>query len=139
MIVYLCGPIDQVTGAEATAWRTAMAEELRKVGIAVFDPAAAFRCDLEGSVPAGNEEYIVAVDLLAVSVADALVVLETGRPTCGTYVEAGVAWEADVPIVVWGERSEVPPFLLGIADRVSAYLNDVVTDVQDVLSEEEEI
>lgn len=136
MIVYLAGPIDQVTRAEATAWRTAVAEALRKKGVAVFDPAAAFRCDLEGSVPSGNEKFIAEIDLEAVAMADALFVLEAEKPTCGTYVEVGVAWSHNVPIVVWGYPSKVPQMLRGVADRISPYLDNAITALEDVLSEE---
>lgn len=137
MIVYLAGAIDQVTGAEATGWRTSVAEALRKEGIAVFDPAAAFRCDLEGSVPTtGNEKFITEIDLEAVVMADALFVLETEKPTCGTYVEVGVAWSHHVPIIVWAYPNRVPMFLRGVADRISPYLDNVIADLVDVLAEE---
>lgn len=127
MIVYLSGPIDQATREEALDWRTTAAKALREKGVGVFDPAAAFRCDLDTPVPGGNERHIVQIDLHAVELADVLLVRETGTPTCGTYIEVGVAWARGKRIIVWEDgRADLPDFLLGVADHVCFPVADVV-------------
>lgn len=82
MLVYLAGPIDAIGRESAVGWRTAVAEELRGCGVAVFDPYSAFRNDTPWAEGAVLPSAVMdAVNRAAIRSSDVVLacLLEAGR------------------------------------------------------------
>lgn len=70
-------------------------------------------------------------DLDAVRSADAMLLHRIdGYRICGAYIEAGVAGEHDIPVVVWNDaESDVPEFLRWHADAICETMADAISGV----------
>lgn len=91
MKVYLCGPINGMSDAEANDWRT----EAKKRLPDTLDP---MRRDYRGKEAESYRE-IVELDKIDVERSDVLLVL-FGKPSVGTSMEIYHAWLHRVPVVV---------------------------------------
>ncbi len=95
MIVYLAGPINGCSDAEAKDWRTTARELLFDNGVDVLDPMVR---DYRGN-EAGNEARIVEGDKADILTADVVLVM-FARPSVGTSMEVLFAWQNSRPVVV---------------------------------------
>ena len=115
-LVYLAGPIDQVSIEAARGWRRSFTNHLMNPpGLAtVFDPAAAFTV-LDANKP-HDLSTVIAIDDFALSKADVVVVLrKIGAASKGTDREISAALTRKTPIVVYAVGywvSEIRQWLL---------------------------
>jgi len=104
MKVYLCGPIQGCTDAEANDWRTAVKQRFSQA----VDP---MRRDYRGK-QLSNYREIVDLDKRDIRGSDALLV-KYDKPSVGTSMEVMYAWERGIPVVVWCDPGVVlSPWLL---------------------------
>lgn len=94
-VVYLAGPINGCTDAEANDWRTYMKQRLTLVGVDTLDP---MRRDYRGREDESVSE-IVELDKDDVDACDVFVA-NCPHPSYGTAMEVFYAWQAGKPVVV---------------------------------------
>lgn len=103
MKVYLCGPINGCTDAEASNWR----EEVKVHFPKAIDP---MKRDYRGVEDTAYRE-IVDLDKRDVQNADAILVNYI-KPSVGTSMEVFFAWTIGKPIVVWCDpEANISPWL----------------------------
>jgi nucleoside 2-deoxyribosyltransferase len=90
--IYLCGPINGCTDAEANDWRSAVKAAWSG---ATLDP---MRRDYRGKEAESFRE-IVELDKIDVAASDAIVV-NYDKPSVGTSMEVLFAWQIGKPIIV---------------------------------------
>jgi nucleoside 2-deoxyribosyltransferase len=98
MKVYLCGPINGCSDAEAIDWREAVKTHYPNA----IDPMVR---DYRGK-EAQEYREIVDLDKRDVRNADALIVCYT-KPSVGTAMEVFYAWTIGKPVIVWCDESAV--------------------------------
>ena len=99
MIVYLCGPINGCTDAEATNWREAFKE------VWDGDTLDPMRRDYRGVEQVAYRE-IVDLDKCDVRRSDVILV-NYSKPSVGTSMEVFYAHSIGKPVVVWCRGGEV--------------------------------
>ncbi len=92
MRVYLCGPINGCTDAEASDWR----EEAKKHFPNALDP---MKRDCRGKEVTAYRE-IVELDKRDIRKSDVLLV-NYEKPSVGTSMEIFYAWTLGTPVLVW--------------------------------------
>jgi len=103
MKVYLCGPINGCTDAEAINWR----ETAKAVFPKAIDPMVR---DYRGREHFDYRE-IVDLDKRDVRNADAILV-NYSKPSVGTSMEVHYAWTLGKPVIVWcSESAVISPWL----------------------------
>lgn len=103
MRVYLCGPINGCTDAEASDWREAVKEHFPDA----IDP---MKRDYRGVEDAAYRE-IVDLDKRDIRASEAVLVNYT-KPSVGTSMEVYLAWTLGKPVIVWcAEGENVSPWL----------------------------
>jgi len=123
--VYLAGPLSD--GRDPYAW-IERAKEVgkRRGGVEFVNPYTL--CD---EVAPGSEIY--QADVEAVRSCDALLLRRIDHhEVCGAYIESGIAFENDIPTVVWNDAdSDVPTFLKWHANVICESLLEAVSEVAD--------
>jgi nucleoside 2-deoxyribosyltransferase len=94
MKIYLCGPINGCTDAEASDWREFMKERLFQHEH--IDP---MKRDYRGKEAVAYRE-IVDLDKADVRAADVILV-NYDKPSVGTAMEVFYAWDLGKPVIVW--------------------------------------
>lgn len=105
--VYLAGPINKCTDAEALDWRRAAREALEREGLAVLDPMSRdFRgCEQE------HAAEIVAGDLADIRACD-IVLANCAHPSWGTAMELRyAAAELGRRVIAFGAGDQPSPWL----------------------------
>lgn len=102
-LVYLAGPVRSVGRDEAMFWRLQMATRLHRMGIATFNPAAAW--DVPNHLTNGIndlelETSLQSINDIAVAMSNGVVVAYQGVPSVGTDREIRLAKGLRKPIVV---------------------------------------
>lgn len=94
MKIYLCGPINGCTDAEANNWRT----EVKNVFLSenCIDPMVR---DYRGKEALAYRE-IVDLDKRDVKASDVILV-NYDKPSVGTAMEVFYAWDMGKPVIVW--------------------------------------
>lgn len=92
MSIYLCGPINGCTDAEANDWRSA----IKMIFANTIDPMVR---DYRGKEATAYRE-IVDLDKRDVRQADVILV-NYDKPSVGTSMEVFYAWTLGKPIIVW--------------------------------------
>jgi nucleoside 2-deoxyribosyltransferase len=122
MKVYLCGPINGCTDAEATNWR----ERIKEHFPAAIDPMVR---DYRGRETFDYRE-IVDLDKRDVRNAD-VVLVNYSKPSVGTSMEVFYAWTLGTPVVVWCEEgTSISPWLRYHATCFVYSLAEVVAKLQ---------
>jgi len=93
--VYLAGPIENCTDAEAGEWREYATVELNKIGYDVLDP---FRRDYRGVADKYYKE-IVEEDKKEIRETD-YIIANCFKPSAGTSMEIFMAWDIGKPAIV---------------------------------------
>lgn len=125
--IYLCGPINGCTDAEANDWRT-LVKTLWSG--ATLDP---MRRDYRGREHECRDE-IVELDKIDVMNADALLV-SCDKPSWGTAMEVVYAWERAKPVVVvCPEDMTISPWLSYHSHRIVHSYEDGVAACRELLS-----
>jgi nucleoside 2-deoxyribosyltransferase len=122
MSIYLCGPINGCTDAEANDWRS----EVKKHFSDTIDPMVR---DYRGKEA---ESYREIVDLDKRDVRNADVILVNyDKPSVGTSMEVFYAWTLGKPIVVWCRPGTViSPWLRYHSTIILHSLPDVITAIR---------
>jgi nucleoside 2-deoxyribosyltransferase len=103
MKVYLCGPINGCTDAEAINWR----EVVKECFPQAIDPMVR---DYRGR-EAQDYREIVDLDKRDVRAADVILV-NYSKPSVGTAMEVLYAWTLGKPVIVWcAESTSISPWL----------------------------
>ena len=122
MRIYLCGPINGCTDAEANNWRS----EVKKHFADCIDPMAR---DYRGKEAESYRE-IVDLDKRDVRNADAILV-NYDKPSVGTSMEVFYAWTLGKPVIVWCRLDTViSPWLRYHSTIIAHSLNDVLVAIQ---------
>ena len=123
MQVYLCGPINGCTDAEAKDWR-----QMIKNYIGEFQCIATMVRDYRGKE---IENYREIVDLDKRDVRNASVILVNySGPSVGTSMEMFYAWTLGIPIVLWCKSDAViSPWLRYHSTTIVHSLNDACKKV----------
>lgn len=123
--VYLAGPLSD--GENEYVWHE-MVEELDS-SIEWINP---FTIHAEGA----TEMEIYHGDCHAVRDSDAVLLRRMGDyEVCGAYIEAGIAGEHDIPVVVWNDADyDVSEFLRWHAHSVHENVEDAIDMVKDVIN-----
>ena len=103
MLIYLAGPIDQVSDEDGAEWRMMATEALAQMGVASFDPRAAYgrgRADLRRVMEINFAAVRASTGILAYYLPD--------LPTVGTWLELGYARAVGKRVVIWGPGGHVP-------------------------------
>ena len=130
-VVYLAGPINGCTDAEANDWRTAAKELLTRHDAEWLDP---MRRDYRGREDEAVAE-IVEGDKADIDACD-VVIASCPRPSYGTAMEILYAWEVGKPVVVMHpEGSAVSPWLryhsVAVVGSVSGAVDAVLREPVD--------
>jgi nucleoside 2-deoxyribosyltransferase len=112
--VYLAGPINGCSDAEATDWRTLATAQFVAAGWTVLDP---MRRDYRG-IEDQNVAAIIEGDLDDIRASDALLVMAE-RPTWGTAMELAEAYALCLHCVAVVSASRISPWLRHHAEIVS--------------------
>lgn len=102
-LVYLAGPVRSVSREEASFWRLQMATRLHRMGIATFNPAAAWSVPnhfTNGINDLELETSLQSINDIAVAMSNAVVVAYQATPSVGTDREINLAKGLRKPIVV---------------------------------------
>ncbi|MCK4302648.1 MAG: hypothetical protein KAY24_00210 [Candidatus Eisenbacteria sp.] len=94
-LVYIAGPIQAIGKFPAMVRNAKLAYELSRLGIASFDPAAAFKVPEDGTASAVEE-----VNKAAIRRCDVFVAFWQGVQSPGTDREVTMALEGNLPIIV---------------------------------------
>lgn len=112
--VYLCGPIDQVDGEQASVWRKLVSCRLAELGaqVLLWDPY------LEGQRYRNNPRLVHERNLQALSLSDlVLVCYLRGQQSVGTWEEVGLAVHLNIPILLATDDPEAFSYLLAGASN----------------------
>ncbi len=123
--VYLCGPINGCTDAEARNWREAVKEYFP----ASIDP---MKRDYRGK-ELTNYREIVDLDKRDVRNSD-IVLVNYDKPSVGTSMEVLYAWERGKPIVVWtAPDAKLSPWLIYHSTSIVHSLEEVIDKIQEIV------
>ena len=122
MKVYLCGPINGCTDAEANDWRTAVKAHFPES----IDPMVR---DYRGK-EATNYREIVDLDKRDVRAAD-VVLVNYDKPSVGTSMEVFYGWSIGKPVVVWCRSDAVlSPWLRYHSTAIAHSMTEVLTTME---------
>jgi nucleoside 2-deoxyribosyltransferase len=129
ILVYLAGPIDEVTAEQAQGWREAVADEVG-AGVALYSPAHAFVSAGPGNAPAvdmANRMIIQASDGM-------LAYLPASKRAFGTIREVEFARSMAKPVVCVCENPLVS--LLAYDVQQSPHLDDGMGMLLEAIAED---
>jgi nucleoside 2-deoxyribosyltransferase len=122
MSIYLCGPINGCTDAEANNWRSAVKAHFADC----IDPMVR---DYRGKEAESYRE-IVDLDKRDVRQADVILV-NYDKPSVGTSMEVFYAWTLGKPVIVWCRLDAViSPWLRYHSTVIVHHLTDVLVAIQ---------
>lgn len=122
MKVYLCGPINGCTDAEANDWRTVAKSHFP----GAIDPMVR---DYRGK-EATNYREIVDLDKRDVRAAD-VVLVNYDKPSVGTSMEVFYAWTIGKPVVIWCRPdATISPWLRYHSTAFARSMAEVVATIQ---------
>jgi nucleoside 2-deoxyribosyltransferase len=125
MKVYLCGPINGCTDAEAMDWRAAVNHSLT---VDCIDP---MKRDYRGREHADYRE-IVDLDKRDVRSAD-VVLVNYVKPSVGTAMEVFYAWTLGKPVILWcAPDANLSPWLRYHSTSIVHSLNQAVAKVLEI-------
>lgn len=129
MRVYLCGPINGCTDAEAIDWRSAVKQSVLAEWRTVFvDP---MKRDYRGK-EADSYREIVDLDKRDVRSVD-VVLVNYVKPSVGTAMEVFYAWTLGKPVVLWCAPDAVlSPWLRYHSTSIVHSLDDAVTKILEI-------
>lgn len=102
-LVYLAGPVRSVSREEASFWRLQMATQLHRIGIATFNPAAAWNVPSHMTNGVNDmylERSLQSINDIAVAMSNGMIVAYQGAPSDGTDHEIELAKSLRKPIVI---------------------------------------
>lgn len=124
MKIYLCGPINGCTDAEASDWREFMKERLFQHEH--IDP---MKRDYRGKEAIAYRE-IVDLDKADVRAAD-LILVNYDKPSVGTSMEVFYAWSLDKPVLVWAPPTAViSPWLRYHSTKIVRSIDEAVETIR---------
>ncbi len=124
MKIYLCGPINGCTDAEASDWREFMKERLFQHEH--IDP---MKRDYRGKEAIAYRE-IVDLDKADVRAAD-LILVNYDKPSVGTSMEVFYAWSLDKPVLVWAPPTAViSPWLRYHSTKIVHSIDEAVETIR---------
>lgn len=124
MKIYLCGPINGCTDAEASDWREFVKERLFQHEH--IDP---MKRDYRGKEAVAYRE-IVDLDKADVRTAD-LILVNYDKPSVGTSMEVFYAWGLDKPVLVWAPPTAViSPWLRYHSTKIVHSIDDAIATIR---------
>jgi nucleoside 2-deoxyribosyltransferase len=129
-VVYLCGPINGCTDAEAMDWREQSKRLLTGIKFGYLDPMAR---DYRGrELEPGIAAEIVENDKNDIAGCGALLVYYE-KPSVGTAMEVLYAWQARIPVVVVDKSGKpLSPWLIYHSDKVVNSLEEAVAYIRNL-------
>lgn len=125
MKIYLCGPINGCTDAEASNWREFVKERLFQHEH--IDP---MKRDYRGKEAVAYRE-IVDLDKADVRAAD-LILVNYDKPSVGTAMEVFYAWGLDKPVLVWAPPAAViSPWLRYHSTKIVHSIDEVIATIRE--------
>lgn len=122
--IYLCGPINGCTDAEATNWRNAVKLYYDNA----IDP---MKRDYRGK-ELTNYREIVDLDKRDIRACD-IVVVNYDKPSVGTSMEVFYAWTLGKPIIVWcKEDAKLSPWLIYHSTSIVHTLDDALSKIEEI-------
>lgn len=129
MKIYLCGPINGCTDAEAMDWRTAVKNSRLYMEQAVYvDP---MKRDYRGKEAESYRE-IVDLDKRDVRSVD-IVLVNYVKPSVGTAMEVFYAWTLGKPVVLWcAPDAVISPWLRYHSTAIVHSLETAVEKIREI-------
>lgn len=117
-MVFLSGPIDDISMDEASRWRDTLARQLDKLNVNVYDPARAFRINTKLS-----SEAVIKINKTAIEASDLLIANLSGEGRgFGTIREIEYAKSLNKQVIIIGDIVSL-----------SAYDCIIVNDMKELL------
>ena len=149
---YLAGPMDDVSIEVSRDWRDWLTDELKKLGIGILNPITKYG-DKYGvirqkfatwqkfgnidSIRQSVSSKVIPKDLEMVKKCDFVTMYITpkGYELCGTYGEATIAFEHNIPVYIVTKRRlkplTLPKWVVGCSTKIFSNWKDYLVHIKD--------
>lgn len=123
MIVYLAGPIQNISPEDATKWRKQAKEYLEKMGIGCLDPTLGKDLTKREYNLSEIKRDIIKTDKRNILKSD-MVLADISRDCImnGTAMEIMFAYMNHIPVVAWGTKNAKDPWIIGHIAQIFPFL-----------------